>query len=275
MIWKVISESVIGANHKRTGMPLQDASMSLKDRDFLYVAVADGHGSKLCFRSDVGAALATLSAIDIIKHQARNIGLITSKQARELALRNVLQAITAHWARLVMSDLKSKPFQSAELDNLSVEHKKRLSTNALLAYGSTLSLAVINRKNIFGFCLGDGDVLFKLKDKIELLEDENHAKGDATDSICQSESIMNARYFEFDAKLVDCFMLSTDGYKNSFESKDDFKQVIDDMYVILKDSGAKSIREGLENWLDETSIKGSGDDITACFLYNETMSLKA
>ncbi len=271
MLWNIISESVIGANHKRNGLPLQDAIMSMKDRDFLYVAVADGHGSKLCFRSDVGASLATLSAIDVVKHQARNIASISSTKDRERALRNVLQAINAHWSREVMKDLKAKPFQSEELEKLSSEHKKRLSTNALLAYGSTINVAILNRKNIFGFCLGDGDALFKLKDDLKLLEDVKSSVGDATDSICQAESIMNARYFEFDSKNVECFIISTDGYKNSFESSEDFKQVVEDMYNILKDNGAESIKENLAEWLDETSIKGSGDDITACFLYNEAL----
>ncbi len=274
MLWNIISESVIGANHKRNGLPLQDAIMSMKDRDFLYVAVADGHGSKLCFRSDVGASLATLSAIDIIKHQARSISLLKSTKERELALRNVLQAIGAHWSREVMKDLKAKPFQTDELELLSNEHKKRLSTNALLAYGSTLNLVALNRKNIFGFCLGDGDALFKFKDEIKLLEDKNESIGDATDSICQANSIMNARYFDFESKNVDCFIISTDGYKNSFESSEDFKQVVEDMYNILKSNGAVSIKNSLAKWLDETSIKGSGDDISACFLYNETLSLK-
>ncbi len=271
MLWNIISESVIGANHKRSGLPLQDAVMSMKDRDFLYLAVADGHGSKLCFRSDVGASLATFSAIDVIKHQARNIAIIRSAKERERALRNVLQAINAHWSREVMKDLRAKPFQSEELEKLSAEHKKRLSTNALLAYGSTLNVAILNRRNIFGFCLGDGDALFKLKDGISLLEDNKEGVGEATDSICQAESIINARYFEFDSKNVECCIISTDGYKNSFESSEDFKQVVEDMYNILKENGADSIEENLAKWLDETSIKGSGDDITACFLYNEAL----
>ncbi len=269
MGWHIISESVIGASHKRQGLPLQDAIMSMRDKDFLYVALADGHGSKLCFRSDIGASLATLCAIEIVKHQARSVAKLQNIKDRELALRNILQAISADWARQVMRDLRSNPFQTEELDNLTSEYQKKLSTNALVAYGSTLSLLVLNRKNIFGFCLGDGDALFKLKDGIELVEDKRMANADSTDSLCQSKSLINARYFDYDTKLVDCLILSTDGYKNSFDSSEDFKKVIDDMHTILKEHGAETIRKSLYNWLDETSIKGSGDDITACFLYNE------
>ncbi|MDO4772764.1 MAG: protein phosphatase 2C domain-containing protein [Bacillota bacterium] len=275
MPWNIISESVLGASHKRKGMPLQDAVMSMLDRDFLYVAIADGHGSNLCFRSDVGASLAVLSAIEIIQHQARNIAEIKSREGRELSLRNVLQAISAHWARLAMKHLRSNPFQATEIDSLTQRQQKFLSTNALLAYGSTLSLAVLNRKNVFGFCLGDGDALFKLKNKVELLDSDREAVGDATHSICQIESITKARFFEYDSKLLDCFMIATDGYKNSFESAEDFKQVIEDMHRIWKSSGASTIKKNFAEWLDETSIKGSGDDISACFLYNEAYSLNA
>lgn len=270
MPWNIISESVIGADHKRKKMPLQDAVMSMVDRDYMYASIADGHGSGLSFRSDVGAGLAVFSAIDIIKHQARNIAEIRGTYERELALRNVLQAISAHWARLVMKNLKAKPFQPEELDILSPAQKTRLASSALYAYGSTLSLLVLNRRKVFGFCLGDGDCLFKGKDGIHCLSEGGEVKGEATESICQVESIPKARYFEYDAGDLDCILLSTDGYKKSFESEDDFKQVIEDMDEILRKEGASKIKEHLAAWLDETSIKGSGDDISACFLYNET-----
>ncbi len=268
MFWQIISESVIGANHKRTGKPLQDAFLSVYDRDYLYVSIADGHGSPVCFRSDEGSKLAVLAAIELVKLKGRTISRLASKKEREKALFELLNEIAKKWSKMALDNLRSKPFTYDELDSLKEEHKRSLSTNALIAYGSTLSLAIMNKDKIYGFCLGDGDVLVKCKDETVLLDTEGDVvNGEATDSICKVESLKKAVYFEYNAKLVECLIMSTDGYKKSFESDDDFKSVVDDMYEILNSEGADSIKSNLADWLDETSIKGSGDDITACFLY--------
>ncbi len=67
--WRVIGESVIGASHIRTGLPNQDAILSWEiasRRSPVAIAIADGHGSKKCFRSDTGARLAVRVAIEAI-----------------------------------------------------------------------------------------------------------------------------------------------------------------------------------------------------------------
>ncbi len=269
MQWKTISEAVIGADHKRKNLPLQDSLMTMVDKDFLYIAIADGHGSPLCFRSEKGSNLAVLSVMDLIQHQSRKIVLLKNKKEREMACRNVLQAVSAHWSRQAMKNLKDMPFQAEELDKLKTEHKKRLSTNALLAYGSTISFAVINRNLIFGLCLGDSDVLFKLKDKVDLLDQDSSQAGESTDSLCMNESLQSARYFEYNTNEVECFMLSTDGYRKSFETDSDFIAVIDDIYDFINENGAEELKSNMKSWLEETSLKGSGDDISCCFLYNK------
>jgi hypothetical protein len=68
--WRVIAESVIGASHIRTGLPNQDAIHSWEiatQRSPVAIALADGHGSKKCFRSDTGARLAVQEAIGAIQ----------------------------------------------------------------------------------------------------------------------------------------------------------------------------------------------------------------
>ena len=68
--WRVIGESVIGASHIRNGLPNQDA-IGLWEvaprRNPIAIAIADGHGSKKCFRSDTGASLAVREAIEAIQ----------------------------------------------------------------------------------------------------------------------------------------------------------------------------------------------------------------
>ena len=67
-----LCRSRIGAAHRRRGLPCQDASLSasLPSGDGLPVqvmAVADGHGHRLHWRSEVGSRLACQVAIDAVR----------------------------------------------------------------------------------------------------------------------------------------------------------------------------------------------------------------
>src|SRR5665648_819041 len=69
-MWQIVSESVKSANH-----PLnQDARKYFisKDKEQVIIAVADGHGSKKCFRSDIGSKFAVDVLLKIFsKHLLR------------------------------------------------------------------------------------------------------------------------------------------------------------------------------------------------------------
>lgn len=69
MGWDVIKATATGASHTRAGLPNQDAIQSWEDRGrgVLALAVADGHGSRKCFRSDIGAQLAVREALESIQ----------------------------------------------------------------------------------------------------------------------------------------------------------------------------------------------------------------
>jgi hypothetical protein len=57
-------------------------------------------------------------------------------------------------------------------------------------------------------------------------------------------------------------ILSTDGYANSFEKEGDFLKAGTDYLHLIRTKGIEHVNERLEQWLLETSQKGSGDDIT-------------
>ena len=67
--WTTLSGSSIGSVHVRDSLPLQDAVLTWNDpgSGHAVVAVADGHGHKLHFRSDTGAALAVVSAVEELR----------------------------------------------------------------------------------------------------------------------------------------------------------------------------------------------------------------
>jgi serine/threonine protein phosphatase PrpC len=69
MGWHAIKATATGASHTRSGLPNQDAIQSWEDPQLgaLALAIADGHGSSKCFRSDRGAALAVRKAVEAVK----------------------------------------------------------------------------------------------------------------------------------------------------------------------------------------------------------------
>jgi hypothetical protein len=65
------------------------------------------------------------------------------------------------------------------------------------------------------------------------------------------------------------FLLSTDGYANSFSESAGFIKAGADIYNLWRDNGADYVEEHLEDWLKHSSNLGSGDDITMALLYSE------
>src|SRR5215469_2781463 len=64
--WKIVSSSVTGTSHAKTGLPCQDAhgGLTLPDGTLLF-AVADGAGS--ASRADHGSQIAAKDALEFLK----------------------------------------------------------------------------------------------------------------------------------------------------------------------------------------------------------------
>ena len=65
------------------------------------------------------------------------------------------------------------------------------------------------------------------------------------------------------------YLLSTDGFANSFANRTDFLNTCKDYYKLIKQYGIRTIKEQLRGWLAETSELGCGDDITTVFVWVE------
>ena len=58
------------------------------------------------------------------------------------------------------------------------------------------------------------------------------------------------------------FLVSTDGYSNSFTDKSGFLKAGEDFFKLCNEKGLGYIENSLEDWLNVSSDKGSGDDIS-------------
>jgi serine/threonine protein phosphatase PrpC len=279
MKWKVISASVRGSSHERTGLPNQDAAdysiAPRNDAAAAVLAVSDGHGGNRHFRSQVGSMLAVRVAVEAVReYLARTPGL-----SGPAALAEVGQRVVEAWQSAVGADLANNPFTEAELTKLVTADgeasKDSVVANPELAYGATLLVAAATDERMLYMQLGDGDILAVSANGATTrpIQADDRLVGNQTTSLCQPEAWREFRNAEVTA--ADGFpalvLLSTDGYVNSFRSQQDFLQIGTDYLQILRDQGSDSLAEELPRILTEATRQGSGDDITLGMLHVEVL----
>ena len=89
--------------------------------------------------------------------------------------------------------------------------------------------------------------------------------GSKTDSWKRALTVVRRR--DASAPLPGLFILSTDGFANSYKDEPEFQKTCIDYFDMIKLHGAKAVEASLKNWLAETSEMGCGDDITLLMAY--------
>jgi serine/threonine protein phosphatase PrpC len=277
--WRVYGQSVRGAAHERLGLPNQDAIRWLPASGVgppIILGVSDGHGSAKSFRSDVGSRLAVEQGAwmvqDLLDGQPDPTNLSAVKRTAEDYLP---REIVRRWQEMVQEHLAKNPFTPEELDIVAEQQgedaRRKVEENPLLAYGATILIVLVTTDFILYLQLGDGDILVVNEDgqvNRPLPKDERLFANETT-SLCRAEAWLDVR-FRFQAifdKPPALILLSTDGYSNSYRNDADFMKIGTDMLEIIRTEGIQMIRSNLEDWLEETTRAGSGDDITLGILY--------
>ena len=63
------------------------------------------------------------------------------------------------------------------------------------------------------------------------------------------------------------YMLSTDGFVNSYASDEEFKKTCREYFNMIGQHGFEAVKYNLAKWLKETSEYGCGDDVTVVMAY--------
>lgn len=288
--WRCLGESVRGASHVRSGLPNQDAIRWFPESGIglpLILAVSDGHGSAKSFRSDRGSCFAVETAIKVIQEfflssQSSDINFSALKDA---AQRLLPPRLVNEWRKAVNKDLGLSENDEEKLTNkpnFTDEEKQILvdkdgeaawqavENNYFLAYGATVLAVLVTEFFIVYIQLGDGDIL-EVDSKgntTRPLERDPNLIANETTSLC-----MNKAWNEFQVHLEQypkgtpkqmpaLILVSTDGYSNSFSTDEGFFKIGQDYRQMFKSNLTEEVRQKLEGFLQETSEKGSGDDIT-------------
>jgi hypothetical protein len=266
--WGVIGATAQGASHRRKRNPNQDAWLRTGTRDEpLAVAVADGHSDPTCFRADRGSLLAVQTATSVIRaFLARpDIRALSAAELEPAAAAELPRLIMAGWRQAVAEDIGKLPFDEAETSRL-IDGPGRDER----PYGATLLVAGIADDRLLYAQIGDGDaLLMERSGQIRKLTRDERLHGNVTTSLCLTSAEEDFRLTVVDlrAELPRLLFLATDGYGNSYPAQDGLAGVVTDLEQMLDRRGPDWIESQLEQWLEEITTRGSGDDITAALAW--------
>lgn len=283
--WGVIPETRPGASHRRNGLPNQDAERSQVDHHgrWAVAAVADGHGSRRCPRSDRGSKYAAEIAVEMLAGYTLD-GWEPSAVHRDSEV-DLPQRLVLRWRERVDADLSVHPFTPADLDALAPSDQKVVKADPRSAYGTTVVAALLTERFGLYLQLGDGDILVLSEgadEPFRPLPPDPRSFANETASLGVSRAGSSSRpgergpWADVRVKVVpmggsppSAVLLTTDGYPNSFVNDAEFLKAAASLRRIGRDHGWDYIREELGGWLEEASEKGSGDDVTVALLVRE------
>lgn len=268
----IFGESVQGASHIRNRVVCQDSYKVVKaSEEIALIAVADGHGSASCPHSKTGSKIAVNVFCrvmeNLLQNFSENMDFLMTYLNREGEIK-VAQAIDAEWKRRVWkahTDNKREKIldENGEIDKAAVYKQ----------YGTTLLGLMITPTFIFAFQLGDGDIVYINEIKIQPVIEGDKILGTETHSLCKTDAWKKAitmiRNREVTEDMPYIYLLSTDGFSNSYRSEADFHITCRDYFNLIQEYGFDAVSSNLKNWLKETSELGCGDDITVVLAYFE------
>ncbi len=253
--WTVLSASRIGSVHLRDELPLQDAVLTWTDGRQAVAAVADGHGHKAHFRSDIGSALAAVSAVEEMR---RVVGDLGDPEVAGDLVTSAATAIVDSWITKVRHHIEANPF------DLGDEREAAATNDPLRPYGTTLLAAAVSGDLLVVLQIGDGDAVLVTDqgEAMRAVADDPDLDGMHTSSLCEPEPLRALRTAVIDTRVEDVALafLCTDGFGTSrVDAGGWWRQTGEQLVDFGRTRGLDWIREQLPSWLEEPAQIG-GDD---------------
>ena len=256
--------SVKGAAHIRADMPCQDSHIIQQHSDYTILAVADGHGSLSCPFSQDGSKIAVQTFCDLMtsyyeKNSSEDLMNFLNHDGKIV----IPKEIETFWKENVLNFHSQK---SRDYPNNNAEEE------IYKQYGSTLLGLLITQNFIYAFQLGDGDIICVAQDEVSPIINSDYLLGVETFSLSNKNAWKYSNITIISRtknNFPNLYILSTDGFSNSHASQEDFYQTCRDYYELFATQQQDYVKENLEQWLNETSTEGCGDDITVAFAFEE------
>jgi hypothetical protein len=265
--WLALTATHRGAMHQMHGLPNQDAiALRQFQQNGLVAAVADGHGHHRHFRSARGSELAVAIAGQAAAELAERLDdFEAASEIESDVLSTLVPAITSLWRAAVRDDLAEEPFTIAE------EEARAFGDDALIAYGTTLLLAITWRNWLVLTQIGDGDIVCIRPDGRALLPvpGDPSLDGRQTTSLCGPRAELEFRAAVVNTAITPLLgvLLATDGYGNAQAAEPWPDAVGSDLAEQIGDREPEWLAEQLPVWASRcASTDGSADDTTIALL---------
>lgn len=285
--YDVIGKSITGASHTKSNLPNQDSVVwfgdAANDKHFVYGIVSDGHGSKKCFRSHLGSSFATEVLSEIFTQLSGLINDDSNQQSiKDYIVDELPTMIVESWQEKVLEHLESYPYSADDLSLLSLSkadlHSPKFEKNKFVPYGATLLGVLLLKKHVVYVQLGDGDILIASEEGevFRRLPDDDRLLGNETTSLCLETAKNDFRtVIDFIQDAPPHFVLiTTDGFINAYKEDIDLFKFPSDVSKLHREKGFDYIKENLTEWLEETSVKASGDDTSMCIIVSNKVEVE-
>lgn len=282
--WKWLGASVQGSSHLQAGKENQDSIASEAFPWGFCLAIADGHGSEKCFRSKIGSMVAVSVAVEEAGRFLQSFVDSSRFSEMKAASSRLPALIFAAWRKRIEAYHQENPFKDIELQNLRMPEEEKVtssffsSDDFFLAYGTTLSAVIVGKQFLVAVKIGDGEILFLDSPNCpakKIFQRDSRNLANETDSLALPPKLVR-KYFECHFQAISdsvpmLILLCTDGYSNSFRDPAGFYQVPGDLIKIIQAEGMKFIVSKLPEWLEENTMKGSGDDVSMAFAFRKIL----
>ncbi len=268
-MYKGFSYSMTGASHITKNMVCQDSSAHYAAEDFSVAVVADGHGSKKHFRSNIGSEIAVNCTLDVVKRfyaDAAEFNKEFPKNHKRI-IRNIQRQIISEWNNRVNEHFNQNPVTEEEKSMFTPEELAEISVESF--YGTTLVASVMSKDFTFGFQIGDGSLIAVFEDGFTsmIIDYEESNPANITASMCNSNAISMFNSYYVDNKKIGAIFVSTDGLYTSFGSDLEFLNY----HTIIADQLVESpnFAETVSKNIQKRTNYGTQDDISISCVYDE------
>lgn len=256
--WATAAASVIGSVHVRHHLPNQDSVRTWSSGSASVVALADGHGHHLHFRSDVGSALAARCAVEAL---SAALPTWDDAEAARAAAPQLAADVVAAWRDAVAAHVEENPLAATDPDVVRAD--------PALAYGTTLVAVAASERLVLALQIGDGDIVFVRAggESFRPLPDDDTLDGVHTSSLCQDDPVADLRHAALDPEGDDVVLayLCTDGFGKARVESTWWRETGEQLLGLVHEHGVGWVAEQLPSWLEEPALVG-GDDTTLAVL---------
>lgn len=269
----LFSHSVTGTKHLQTGLINEDSVLTLDKENYQIFAVADGHGARECFRSEIGSRLAVDVAVKNLEIFAQTVehydlyNYLKKEKERDELIRSLIQDIVEQWNQYVYADIKAYPIRDEEYERAqtlsSIYQKGMYLTNI---YGSTLVASLITPQYILLIQQGDGSCIVLNEDGFldSPIPEDDLCIRNLTTSLCDKDAAKRMRYVFVDRTKQDpiAIFLASDGIEQSFADQLHLSAFYAELCLEMLDLDVQDLDLYFTNLLPQISERGSKDDVS-------------